>query len=509
MSAARDARSAKALAKRFDAGRRSADLPAGALAEVEAFAPHRSGNGSRRPAAAYALVLLAAWTLFALAGRDPWAAAPLVAGALVLGATERLRIARRGTRLLDAALIACLLVPVLQVIPLRPPLRQTIAPAASAFDRAARIVDPTAPPRGGPISVNPRATAWAAVAGGALLLFFWGARAALARGGVRLVARGIAWCGLALAPLVVVQQYTSPRLLYWRWQPDATNAYPYGPFVNRNDLACWLIMAIPLVAGYLIAHVEARLRRGSARAIEDVVTDRVLWLGGSVALMTATLLITVSRSGLAGLAAGLGTLVWLSRGRQAPRRRAWALAALAVIGAAAVSFANIGLVATRVGEAFEGAGGRLGIWRQTWPMVRDFWPDGVGVGGFAQAMVPYHRGSYLFYVNHAHNQYLQVLAEGGALAAASAAIAIIAAAWIVSRRLAADRTAVFWVRAGAASGLAAVAVQCVWETPLGLLANAVLCALLAAIAMHDDESDVNEKGRRATSRSVVDSAGAP
>ena len=133
----------------------------------------------------------------------------------------------------------------------------------------------------------------------------------------------------------------------------------------------------------------------------------------------------------------------------------------------------------------DAAGGRLGVWRQTWPMVRDFWPDGVGIGAFAQAMVRYHQGSYLFYVNHAHNEYLQLLAEGGALAMAGAAAAMLAAARLIARRLASDRTPLFWVRAGAAAGLAAVAVQCLWETPLSLPANAVLLALLAAVATHD------------------------
>jgi O-antigen ligase len=205
--------------------------------------------------------------------------------------------------------------------------------------------------------------------------------------------------------------------------------------------------------------------------------------------MTATLFITVSRSGLAGIAAAVCTLFWLSRERMAARRRGWIFAALAAIVVAAASFANLGLVANRLGEAIEVAGGRVGIWRQTWPMVRDFWPTGVGIGGFAQAMVPYHRGSYLFYVNHAHNQYLQLLAEGGALAIAAAMLAAVSAARLISRQLAADRTAMFWVRAGAASGLTAVAVQCLWETPLGLPANSVLLALLAAIAVHDRDTD--------------------
>jgi O-antigen ligase len=211
-----------------------------------------------------------------------------------------------------------------------------------------------------------------------------------------------------------------------------------------------------------------------------------------VALMIATLFISVSRSGLAGLAAALCTLLWLSRGRLTARRRAYAFGALAAIGVAATSFANIGVVASRLGETLEAAGGRVGVWRQTWPMVRDFWPGGVGIGAFAQAMVRYHRGSYLFYVNHAHNEYLQLLAEGGALAIAAGTIAVLAAARLISRRLATDRTALFWVRAGAASGLVAVAVQCFWETPLGLPANAVLLALLAAIAMHEDDAHATD-----------------
>ena len=43
----------------------------------------------------------------------------------------------------------------------------------------------------------------------------------------------------------------------------------------------------------------------------------------------------------------------------------------------------------------------------------------------------------------------------------------------------------FWMRAGAASGLAAVCVQSVWEVGLRMPANAVLFAIVAAVATHD------------------------
>ena len=43
----------------------------------------------------------------------------------------------------------------------------------------------------------------------------------------------------------------------------------------------------------------------------------------------------------------------------------------------------------------------------------------------------------------------------------------------------------FWMRAGAVSGLAAVAVQSVWEVGLRMPANAVLFAIVAAVATYE------------------------
>jgi hypothetical protein len=43
----------------------------------------------------------------------------------------------------------------------------------------------------------------------------------------------------------------------------------------------------------------------------------------------------------------------------------------------------------------------------------------------------------------------------------------------------------FWVRAGAAGGMMAVAFQNVWEMALRVPANGLMLALLAGIAMHD------------------------
>ncbi|HXH07457.1 MAG TPA: hypothetical protein VNI83_12825, partial [Vicinamibacterales bacterium] len=60
---------------------------------------------------------------------------------------------------------------------------------------------------------------------------------------------------------------------------------------------------------------------------------------------------------------------------------------------------------------------------------------------------------------------------------------------------------VFRLRAGALAGLAAALVQSVWETGLRLPANAVLAAVLAAVAVHEPAASAG--GGRPRARRVA------
>jgi O-antigen ligase len=253
------------------------------------------------------------------------------------------------------------------------------------------------------------------------------------------------------------------------------------------------------VAGYAIARVQSR-RRGDTAGVdlESMLDATALWLMGSVFFMVATLLVAVSRSGLIGAIVGLAGLMWLARRRMPRSSVGWLAAVLASVVAVAATFASWNALAMRVEETLTvGLGGRREIWERTWAMASDFWVTGVGVGAYERAMTVYQRQPHVFYFNHAHNEYLQLLSEGGVMLAVPAAIAVAAGAWQIWRRVNADRTAVFWIRAGAASGMLAVAVQSVWDTGLRMPANAVLFAILAAIALHDG-------ARAATSKRAAD-----
>ena len=100
-------------------------------------------------------------------------------------------------------------------------------------------------------------------------------------------------------------------------------------------------------------------------------------------------------------------------------------------------------------------------------------------------MVLYQTMSRLFYISHADNELLQIVAEGGLLLGVPVALALVAGVRLVAKRLREDRTAIFWLRVGAAAGMLALFTQNMVEMTLRVPANAVLFAILAAIAVHE------------------------
>jgi putative inorganic carbon (HCO3(-)) transporter len=439
------------------------------------------------------------WTLFAFAGAYRWTTIPLIAGAILLTLIVRPAIGRRTAAVFDLALAACLAGVALQLVPLAPRLRLALSPHLSEIEQALWLdTNPlTGPLR--PISIDPDSTRWAFALAFAFALIFWSAREAFARGSVRTVVRGVAWTGLLLAATALLQHATAPKRLYWIY-PTIFGA-PFGPYLNRNDFATWLIMGIPVTIGYLLARIDVRHRRddGGVR-LEAAADPIVVGLIGSACLMSAALVTSVSRSGLTAAATATMCFLYMGRDRLGRGGRAWLLVGVASIVGVAAAYANVGALADRVGETMTaGIGGRRTIWRETWPMARDFFVTGVGAGAYQRGMLVYQQSKGLFYFNHAHNEYLQFAAEGGLLLCVPLAITLGLGMGYLVRRVHADNTPIFWIRVGAVTGMLAVAVQSFFDTGLRMPANTVLFAVLAALALHKPAPFQHQQRDSATS----------
>ncbi|RUV95327.1 O-antigen ligase family protein, partial [Mesorhizobium sp. M5C.F.Ca.IN.020.14.1.1] len=137
-------------------------------------------------------------------------------------------------------------------------------------------------------------------------------------------------------------------------------------------------------------------------------------LSGSLGLAILLLLLLAagSRAGvLIGLAITVLSIVFLSA-----RSRVSRLSILAVfIGLSAYT---IGAWTKIEADAIDPAFGRGEFARTTIEGIKENWATGVGFGNFQKAYQIYEKEGMIYskYVNHAHNEYLEIAFEGGVIA---------------------------------------------------------------------------------------------
>lgn len=431
---------------------------------------------------------LLTYTAFAFGGVYSFTLLPAAALCLGLAAACRPALSLDSSaRRCDIFLLLMLAAALLQVIPLP---RGVIAHLSPAADRISHTTALVASPDPIPLSVNPRATILALAIAAFCVLLFLSARRLFAQGGLRTAIRIVAVTGLLLSALAMAQHATGRGTLYWTWRMTDVGATPFGPFVNRNHFATWAIMAVPLCIGYLMSHLAARGRSNHGvplrRRFAAELDGRILLLFASAAVLTIAVVVSLSRSGMLGLAvAAICGFLIARRGAGAAARPGLMLLVLALtVGIAAVLQVDPSSVSGRLAGSSVAIADRVTIWKDTLPVLLDSWLTGTGLGTFQTVMLVYQRSRLEVLFNQAHNHYLQVAAEGGLLVGVPVLLSLAAFVRAGARSLREDHSAMFWIRCGAAAGLIGVAAQSVWEVGLTTPANAALAAVLAAALLH-------------------------
>jgi len=434
----------------------------------------------------FAVNALVVWSLLAVGAVYTWGIVPVVIASGALALWRRPRFGGTpAARWLDGALLTLLVAAGCQLLPLPRPLLSVLSPGVADFETRHTLGGPDTGLRA--LALDPSLTAYTLMVVAGIVLLFWTCRSLFEGGGVRTVVRTLGYLGLVVSLLAIVQRAVAPSLIYGLWPPLQPGAAPIGPVVNQNQFAGWLLMALPLTVGYLVAHVEAyrpsrpqpwrtRLRRR--------LHARTLVLAAGGVLMALAVLVSRSRSATVGLVVAVG-VGWIVGGWRQRQRGRWVVVIVALLfGAAALAWIDLGSLADRFNHVDSGMAGRMTIWRDTLSVARRFWLTGVGLGGYEAAMAVYQTSTRGVLYNHAHSQYLQMATEGGLLLAVPAFVALAALVVGARARLEADRSPMWSIRVGAAAGLAAVAVQSVWESVLRMPANGVLMAVAAAILLH-------------------------
>lgn len=327
------------------------------------------------------------------------------------------------------------------------------------------------------------------------MLLLAGLSRTLHSGGLRSLVYGIIVIGLLLAIVAIVQRFMiHDGEIYGFWTPQQQGADPYGSFVNKHHFAGWMVMVLSLAIGVVSG--------GIARGMRDVKPDwrnRLLWLSSRDAslivltmfaslVMGLSLILSLSRSGIAALTLALVVSQWLiTRRHSSASRRSVATAYLGFVIVVAIGWGGVDPVARHfAATSWDDAGGRLGVWRDTLRIIKDVPLTGTGLNTFSDVMLEYQTYRRDLHFSQAHNDYLQLAAEGGLLVGIPILMALFFFVCEVKRRFheGADDLTTYWIRVGATTGLAAIALQEFVDFSLQMPGNALLFTVLAAIAIH-------------------------
>ncbi len=403
----------------------------------------------------------------------------LSALALVVGAT-------RGPLALPALPLwplACFLaVALVQLIPLPQALHRLVAPGSYAVWHPAELeVAGVLGAQARPISVDPGTTLAAlSLTGGLALLALLSApalsRPKLAIPAIAVVAAG----GFALSAYAILARARFGPLLYGRIA--VPTVAPFGPFVSKNHFAGWSVMAALLVAGLAIGLADgARSRRRDWTA--DPRAGSVILAVVAALVMALASLASLSRGGALALGAGVSCLLALRLLGGARGRGVLVATLLPALVLGAVLVALVPQEAHERWRSLSGASFRVDTWKDTLRLAGSSPVTGHGLGAFHDAYPRFKRGHGMVRVEHAENDYLETLAEAGAL---GLGLALVGAAFLVSgigrAAAAASHPVVRGIAQGAAAALAALAVHSLVDFNLRIPSNAALAALAAAAA---------------------------
>ncbi len=194
-----------------------------------------------------------------------------------------------------------------------------------------------------------------------------------------------------------------------------------GSFGGRNNFANFIAMALPLAILMLWRSLPGVGRAQSRRSMWVTA----LW---SLALLVlaAAVLASLSRAGtVAAIVVSLLTVLLLLNTVAKPHRRWYALgAAVLVVLAVLISAGVMTLIARFEDDALtQGVAGRWQLTESSWQAAQAFWPTGSGPGSFANVYPQFQPPGMLASIEHAHNDYVELLMEFGALFVVVAALA--------------------------------------------------------------------------------------
>jgi O-antigen ligase len=318
---------------------------------------------------------------------------------------------------------------------------------------------------------------------------------------LRTLARTIIIFGFLLAMFGLTQSLTSDGTrVYWFRQLSQSTAF--GPFINRHHFAGYMELAIAVPLGLLFSG-----------AIESY--KRPLY-AFAVALMGVSLILTNSRGGMISLVAEILFFVVIAgpgwrKGEAARGQRVRAMMLRGGLALGLIIVLFFGVLAVGGADAFgrllgtvnaaDPTTGRSHFWSVTLDVIKAHPVIGSGLGSYGVIYTRYDSRNGMFRLEQAHNDYLQILSDGGIVGGLLGLVFLVILFRIGFARRHTDDKFRRGVTTGALAGCFAVLIHSAFDFTLHTTSNALLFLVLAAMATLGRRVDEGGGSRRRRRRS--------
>lgn len=282
----------------------------------------------------------------------------------------------------------------------------------------------------------------------------------------------------------VVQHFRFNGKLYWflTLEPDAQ---PFGPFVNRDNFAGFVELTASLGCALILFQAWRR--------------ENLPILLLFTVLPISALVLCASRGGMIGFAFGFILLLLLSCRCQLGKRQLLSAAALALVAGSFVAWLGVREAIGRLrnlGTNEISRDRRMFMYHDTWRIFLDHPLGGTGLGTLAVVYPRYESHYEAQIVEHAHNDYLELLADTG-LAGGLCGLAFVVLLFqqgLTNLRSAEGRlgSAIY---AGSMAGCAALLLHSLVDFNLHVPSNALIFVLLASVATTEKSHPVRSAQR--------------
>ncbi len=309
-----------------------------------------------------------------------------------------------------------------QVLPLPSSIVQILAP--SIYDIYQPIIGITPRDQWIPLTVNQRATLFECLRIASYALFYILTVQILSSGThLKKTVQIISYLAIGIAFLAIIQKFSSPDKIYW-FRSTPENAGTIGPWVYHNHYAGFMELTCPLVFALFLFYRPTINHEKSLRSrIVDACTmpgsNLHIFLGVGVIIILSSVAISLSRGGIISLTLALLVFMLILPKRLFTLSFSSALLFISSI-ALMTAWLGWGSIFGKFGSTFTETGTisniRFILWQDSLRLIPDFLITGSGFGTFLDIYPLYKTTATDLILDHAHNDYIELLTDGGIIA---------------------------------------------------------------------------------------------